>query len=113
VSCRDDLVLQKVRSANQGCESEKEVVRPASFKEYGTLNTKDLEQFNDWFLQQDCPSFKQVTAKLASLRHYRWAAWHILALDNPNILPENSVPLLLAPGGGEGTWTLGMSVPHL
>ena len=84
-SSGDDLVSQKVKSVNAGCSSGKEVIRPSTVREFGTLNVEDFACFNAWLLDQEKPTYKQVLEKFAELRHRRWAYWHIMAQDNPMV----------------------------
>ena len=84
-SCSDDLVAQKVKAVNAGCGAGKEVIRPATVREFGTLNCEDFGTFNTWLLEQEKPTHKQVLEKFAGLRHRRWAYWHLMAPDNPMV----------------------------
>ena len=83
--------MAKVRTVNQGAVEDKEPLRPATFKEYGTLNVADFKVFNTWLMEEEKVSFKTIVAKCAELRHRRWAQWHIMAPDNPNIHDDASV----------------------
>ena len=83
----------KVKAANSGCQPDKETIRAATIKEFGTLNVEDLRVFNNWLLEEDKPTYKAVVAKLAELRHHRWAWWHVMASDNPNIDPSCSMSI--------------------
>jgi hypothetical protein len=91
-SSEDDLVCQKVRSVNSGCTADKEVIRPGTIKEFGTLNIEDFKSFNSWLLEQDKPTYKGVVGKLAELRHRRWAIWHVMCPDNPEVDDSCSMP---------------------
>jgi hypothetical protein len=90
----DDRVQQKVKQVNTGCTPEKEVVRAATIKEYGNLNVEDFQQFNFWLVDEEKVTYKGVVTKLAQLRHHRWAYWHIMAPDNPNVDPSCRMPSL-------------------
>ena len=90
-SCDNDLVLAKIREANVGCAQDKEVVRPSTVREYGNLNVEDFASFNQWFLEQDKPTYKGIVAQWSQLRHRRWAYWHVMAADNPNVHPGCSM----------------------
>ena len=91
-SCEDDLVSQKVKTVNAGCSADKEVIRPGTIKEFGTLNIEDFKSFNAWLLEQERPTYKGVVTKMADLRHHRWAILHVMCGDNPNVDTSCSVP---------------------
>jgi hypothetical protein len=90
-SCDDDQVVNRVKLANLGCIADREHIRPATFKDIGNLNVADMKAFNQWLLELDRPTFKDVQTKLNELRHRRAATWHIMAHDNPSIDPNCSM----------------------
>ena len=91
-SSEDDLVAARVRAVNAGCSPDKEVIRPGTIKEYGTLNVDDFKAFNAWLLEEEKPTYKGVVTKLAELRHHRWATWHVMCPDNPSVDDSCSMP---------------------
>ena len=90
--CADDVIAQKVQQVNTGCAQDKEIIRAATIKEYGTLNVEDFQCFSTWLLEQERPQYKQVVAKFTELRHRRWAWWHVMAPDNPKVDAACSMP---------------------
>ena len=87
----DDRVISQVKTANAGCVQDREVIRPSTVKEFGNLNVEDFKAFNQWFLEEEKPTFKGVVGKFSELRHHRWAQSHVMALDNPNVAAECSM----------------------
>lgn len=106
-SCEDDLVVAKVRSVNSGCVYGKEVVRPSTLKDIATLNVADFKEYNKWLLEEEKVTYKAVRDKLLEYRHHRWAYWHVMCPDNPNVDPNCSMFVWLAFWVG-GSWALGL-----
>ena len=94
-SIEHDGLIARVRAANEGCVVNKEVIQASTFKSKGTLTVDDYHEFNNWLLENERVSNKDVGDKLDALRLRRWATWHVLAPANPNIKQTNSVPLSL------------------
>ena len=86
------MVAARVTAVNAGCSPDKEVVRPGTIKEYGLLNVDAFKAFNTWLLEEEKPTYKGVVTKLAELRHHRWATWHVMCPDNPNVDDSCSMP---------------------
>ena len=93
VSCDNEEVIARVRDLNAGVAQDKEVIRPALIKDYAVLTVQDLQQFNVWLLAQSKVTYKDVRDQLGRLRHRRWAWWHVMCSDNPNVAPQCSMPL--------------------
>ena len=93
VSADNDELIQKVKVLNAGCAVDREVIRPATFKEFGVLTVQDLQTFNVWLVAEDKPGYREVKDQLCRLRHRRWCWWHVMAPDNPNVAAECSMPL--------------------
>ena len=53
VSCDNMDLVNKVKLVNAGCAAEREVIRPALFKEFGVLTMQDLCTFNSWLCNQE------------------------------------------------------------
>ena len=88
VSCDNDDLIHKVKLVNTGCAQDREVIRPAVFKEFGVLTMQDLTMFNSWLCNQDRVTFGDVKGELSRLRHRRWAWWHVMHPDNPHVADE-------------------------
>lgn len=89
----NEQVPAVIKAVNKGCAPGKEVIRPATIKEYGNLTIEEIAALNEWLVKQESLTFKAFQAKLDSLRHRRWAIWHLRGSDNPNVHPDNSMLL--------------------
>ena len=92
VSCENEELIGRVKTLNAGCLQDKEVIRPALIKDYAVLTVQDLQSFNVWLLAQTKPTYRDVRDELGRLRHRRWAWWHVMCSDNPNVADECSMP---------------------
>ena len=92
VSCENDEIISRVRHINMGVAAEREPIRPSTIKEYAVLTSTDLQEFNTWLLAQDKVGYKEIRDELSRLRHRRWAWWHVMASDNPNVAEECRMP---------------------
>jgi hypothetical protein len=90
-SVDDPGVVEKVKLLNAGCSVDNEVIKSATIKDNGTLTKEDFMTFNGWLKDEDNINMKRVIAQLTSLRHRRWAAWHLFCPDNPFVDKESSM----------------------
>ena len=92
-SCGVDVpgVVDKVKLLNSGCSVDNEVIKSATIKDNGTLTVEDFKTFNGWLKDADNITLKGVITELTSLRHRRWATWHLFCPDNNLVAPESSM----------------------
>ena len=88
-----------ISKLNEGCVLlNEETFRSTSLRDAGALLEPDCRDFAQWIVRSVAAgpvTLQNINKFLKNLVHRRWAKFHVMCETNPNIDPEQRMPLSL------------------